>query len=61
MGGEETMDKKITKWMRIIEQAKKDILGTLNYNGLILDDLDELLADMEKEQKALEQAEHSKK
>jgi hypothetical protein len=54
------MEDKITQWIRIIKQAKEDILGTLNYNGLILDDLDGLLADMEKEQKTLRQAEHPK-
>ena len=40
------MDKQLKLWIDVLEKAKQDIIGTLNYNGLIIDDLEALIQDM---------------
>ena len=42
------MDKQIKIWIAVLEKASENITGTLNYNGLIIDDLEALIQDMQR-------------
>ena len=44
------MNDKLRNWVAALEEIKDNILGTLNYNGLILDDIDKLIKDMQETQ-----------
>lgn len=44
------MDKQIKIWIDVIEHSSHLILNQLNYNGLILDDLEALVKDMKRAQ-----------
>ena len=50
------MDKQIGVWLAVIAKAKADITGTLNYNGLIIDDLEALIQDMKRAQEETERS-----
>ena len=44
------MHDKLSKWVTALEEIKNNILNTLNYNGLILDDIDNLIKDIKETQ-----------
>ena len=44
------MNDKLSKWIAALEEIKNNILNTLTYNGLILDDLDKLIKDIKETQ-----------
>jgi hypothetical protein len=41
---------KCSKWIAALEEIKTNILNTLNYNGLILDNIDKLINDIQETQ-----------
>jgi hypothetical protein len=44
------MNDKLSKWVTALEDVKNNILNTLHYNGLVLDDLDNVIKDMKETQ-----------
>ena len=46
----ENMNDKLSKWIAALEEIKNNILNTLTYNGLILDDIDKLIKDIKETQ-----------
>ena len=46
------MQENIKKWIAQLEEVKENILNTLNYNGLILDDIEAIQEDMQNAIKA---------
>jgi hypothetical protein len=45
------MNDKLSNWITALEEIKNNILNTLNYNGLILDDIDNLIKDIKEAQR----------
>lgn len=42
------MDKQLGLWIAVIAKTRETIIGTFNYNGLVIDDLEALIKDMER-------------
>ena len=42
------MDKQIGLWIAVIAKTRETIIETFNYNGLIIDDLEALIKDMQR-------------
>jgi hypothetical protein len=45
------MHDKLQDWITALEEIKENILNTLHYNGLILDDIDRLIKDIQAAQR----------
>ena len=45
------MNDKLSNWITALEEIKNNILNTLDYNGLILDDIDTVIKDMKEAQR----------
>ena len=45
------MNDKLSKWITALEEIKNNILNTLDYNGLIIDDIDNLIKAIKEAQK----------